>query len=274
MTGWLKMVPGSCQRRRAGDRTAWVAWVWVLCLLNQTPTPDFSCSRSAHSSLSHFPPTRAHPLQPLSWAARSAWLPSAARCKSAAPSDPTSHPSQVRSSSSRQQAERPASRGRRWQPAAAVQRQRQPAAVVGCIVCPSGPAADHAPTLALPCPAGVTPGYGSEVIFADGTFIDGSTAELSADGPIRAPYVVYCQVGDRTAAVLAHTRCMCTAAAALHRPHPGRRLRSARCCRCCFGTPPRCWGALLWRCTAAGRHPLDPLGLCARVLHCRNEGGR
>ncbi|KAL4419832.1 hypothetical protein ABPG75_006930 [Micractinium tetrahymenae] len=42
---------------------------------------------------------------------------------------------------------------------------------------------------------GVTPGYGDEVIFADGTFIDGSTAELSADGPIRPPYVVYCQGG-------------------------------------------------------------------------------
>lgn len=41
---------------------------------------------------------------------------------------------------------------------------------------------------------GVTAGYGDEVIFADGTFIDGSTAELSADGPIRPPYVVYCQV--------------------------------------------------------------------------------
>lgn len=43
--------------------------------------------------------------------------------------------------------------------------------------------------------AGVTAGYGDEVIFADGTFIDGSTAELSADGPIRPPYVVYCQGG-------------------------------------------------------------------------------
>ena len=42
--------------------------------------------------------------------------------------------------------------------------------------------------------AGVTAGYGDEVIFADGTFIDGSTAELSADGPIRPPFVVYCQV--------------------------------------------------------------------------------
>ena len=44
-------------------------------------------------------------------------------------------------------------------------------------------------------PAGVTPGYGDEVIFADGTFIDGSTSELSADGPIRPPYIVYCQGG-------------------------------------------------------------------------------
>lgn len=43
--------------------------------------------------------------------------------------------------------------------------------------------------------AGVTPGYGDEVLFADGTFVDGSTAELSADGPLRRPYVVYCQGG-------------------------------------------------------------------------------
>ncbi len=43
--------------------------------------------------------------------------------------------------------------------------------------------------------AGVTPGYEDEVIFGDGTFIDGSTAELSADGPLRPPYVVYCQGG-------------------------------------------------------------------------------
>lgn len=42
---------------------------------------------------------------------------------------------------------------------------------------------------------GVTAGYGDEVIFADGTFVDGSTAELSADGPMRPPYVVYCQGG-------------------------------------------------------------------------------
>ena len=44
-------------------------------------------------------------------------------------------------------------------------------------------------------PSGVTAGYGDEVIFADGTFIDGSTSELTADGPLRPPYVVYCQGG-------------------------------------------------------------------------------
>ena len=43
--------------------------------------------------------------------------------------------------------------------------------------------------------AGRTPGYGDEVVFADGTFIDGSTLELSADGPLRAPYAVYMQGG-------------------------------------------------------------------------------
>ncbi|WOL04532.1 hypothetical protein Cni_G13253 [Canna indica] len=43
--------------------------------------------------------------------------------------------------------------------------------------------------------AGVTPGYASEVIFADGTFIDGSTSELSCDGPLRDPFTVFCQGG-------------------------------------------------------------------------------
>ena len=37
-------------------------------------------------------------------------------------------------------------------------------------------------------------GYGEEVIFADGTFIEGSTLELSADGPLREPFVAYSQV--------------------------------------------------------------------------------
>jgi len=30
---------------------------------------------------------------------------------------------------------------------------------------------------------------------AGGTFIDGSTAELSADGPLRPPYIAFCQGG-------------------------------------------------------------------------------
>ena len=42
---------------------------------------------------------------------------------------------------------------------------------------------------------GRTAGYADDVVFADGTFIDGSTSELTADGPIRPPYVVYCQGG-------------------------------------------------------------------------------
>ena len=39
------------------------------------------------------------------------------------------------------------------------------------------------------------PGYESELVMAGGTFIDGSTAELSADGPLREPFVVFCQGG-------------------------------------------------------------------------------
>ncbi|MBD0263553.1 MAG: methionine gamma-lyase family protein [Tolypothrix sp. Co-bin9] len=39
------------------------------------------------------------------------------------------------------------------------------------------------------------PGYESQVVMAGGTFIEGSTSEFSADGPLREPYVVYCQGG-------------------------------------------------------------------------------
>jgi cystathionine beta-lyase family protein involved in aluminum resistance len=45
-----------------------------------------------------------------------------------------------------------------------------------------------------PVPA-TMPGYESELVMAGGTFIDGSTAEFSADGPLREPYVVFCQGG-------------------------------------------------------------------------------
>ena len=34
-----------------------------------------------------------------------------------------------------------------------------------------------------------------QVIFADGTFVDGSTLELSADGPLREPFTVFTQGG-------------------------------------------------------------------------------
>lgn len=39
------------------------------------------------------------------------------------------------------------------------------------------------------------PGYEDKLIMAGGTFIEGSTIELSADGPMRAPYAVYMQGG-------------------------------------------------------------------------------
>lgn len=39
------------------------------------------------------------------------------------------------------------------------------------------------------------PGYEDKVIMAGGTFIEGSTIELSADGPMRSPYAAYMQGG-------------------------------------------------------------------------------
>jgi cystathionine beta-lyase family protein involved in aluminum resistance len=45
-----------------------------------------------------------------------------------------------------------------------------------------------------PVPAPM-PGYGSELVMAGGTFIDGSTSEFSADAPLREPYVLYVQGG-------------------------------------------------------------------------------
>lgn len=45
-----------------------------------------------------------------------------------------------------------------------------------------------------PVPDGV-PGYEDKLIMAGGTFIEGSTIELSADGPVRPPYAVYMQGG-------------------------------------------------------------------------------
>ena len=45
-----------------------------------------------------------------------------------------------------------------------------------------------------PVPDGV-PGYDSKLIMAGGSFIEGSTIELSADGPVRPPYAAYMQGG-------------------------------------------------------------------------------
>ncbi len=43
---------------------------------------------------------------------------------------------------------------------------------------------------------GPMPGYESPLVMAGGTFIDGSTSEFSADGPLREPYVVFLSGGD------------------------------------------------------------------------------
>ena len=39
------------------------------------------------------------------------------------------------------------------------------------------------------------PGYNDQVIMAAGCFVQGSSIELSCDGPIRPPYIVYLQGG-------------------------------------------------------------------------------
>ena len=46
-----------------------------------------------------------------------------------------------------------------------------------------------------PVPAEM-PGYESPLVMAGGTFIDGSTSEFSADGPLREPYIAFCQGGS------------------------------------------------------------------------------
>ena len=39
------------------------------------------------------------------------------------------------------------------------------------------------------------PGYDDQVIMAAGAFVSGASIELSADGPLRAPYSAYFQGG-------------------------------------------------------------------------------
>ncbi|MEB3307579.1 MAG: methionine gamma-lyase family protein [Cyanobacteriota bacterium] len=49
-----------------------------------------------------------------------------------------------------------------------------------------------------PVPAPM-PGYASDLVMAGGTFIDGSTSEFSADGPLRDPFVLFVQGGSHHA---------------------------------------------------------------------------
>jgi len=39
------------------------------------------------------------------------------------------------------------------------------------------------------------PGYDDDVIMAAGAFVQGATLELSCDGPMREPYIIYFQGG-------------------------------------------------------------------------------
>ncbi len=53
-----------------------------------------------------------------------------------------------------------------------------------------------APVNAYVTPIGAPmPGYSDDVIMAAGCFVQGSSIEMSADGPVRAPYIVYFQGG-------------------------------------------------------------------------------
>ena len=45
------------------------------------------------------------------------------------------------------------------------------------------------------CMPWAMPGYDNEIVMAAGAFISGSTIELSADGPLREPYIAYMQGG-------------------------------------------------------------------------------
>jgi len=63
-----------------------------------------------------------------------------------------------------------------------------------CAFCRGIQAAAPVDSYATPEPWDM-PGYDSKVIMAAGAFIQGSSIELSADGPIREPYAVYFQGG-------------------------------------------------------------------------------
>lgn len=63
-----------------------------------------------------------------------------------------------------------------------------------CAFCEGIQAAAPVDSYVTPVPWDM-PGYDSEVIMAAGAFVQGSSIELSADGPIKPPYAVYFQGG-------------------------------------------------------------------------------
>ena len=84
-------------------------------------------------------------------------------------------------------------------PASAAQREVIQAIKLGCadkLVAFCQAVQQHSPVESYvnPVPASM-PGYDAKLVMAGGSFIDGSTSELSADGPLREPYIVYCQGG-------------------------------------------------------------------------------
>ena len=60
--------------------------------------------------------------------------------------------------------------------------------------CQSIQSASPVDGFALPMPWDM-PGYEDQVIMAAGTFVQGSSIELSADAPVRPPYSLYVQGG-------------------------------------------------------------------------------
>ena len=63
-----------------------------------------------------------------------------------------------------------------------------------CAFCDGIQSAAPVDSFATPLPADM-PGYDAQVIMAAGAFVQGSSIELSADGPMREPYAVYYQGG-------------------------------------------------------------------------------
>ena len=64
----------------------------------------------------------------------------------------------------------------------------------GCLLYTSIQAAAPVDSYVTPEPWAM-PGYDSDVIMAAGAFVQGSSIELSADGPVKPPYAVYFQGG-------------------------------------------------------------------------------